>query len=256
MKLLPKNDTMEIRAHYPLLITSPGLSHIAEIIFMNLDYKSLMHARATCKAWYDFIESCPKLWHCVVLSLRRSYLLIHPFWKQMQEKIPKKDYILLCKQLMHYKWELFKNDWCGLFYVGEQHCICIIYGDLRRLEFFWPYIKDSRHPKQVLHFAAYFGIQDVLEFLVNELKDFKEYFNGRIDDKNGHTPLHIAAIEGHLEIVKTLLPFYSSDPKANGKTSLFYALEKGYTQMAHCIEKWFTRDFYKIEPSSKRMKLK
>ena len=245
---------MDFNRNYPLMIVSEGFDHLGLKIFKYLDYKSLMQARLTCKAWYELIEVSPNLWKCVLLTLRRRYLLIHPFWKELQNKIQVKNYVGLCKQLMHYKWELFKNDWCGLFYVGEQHCICVIYGDLKRLKFFWPYIKDSRHPKQIMHFAAYFGLKDVLEFLVHELRCKGEYFKGRIDDKNGHTPLHIAAIEGHSDIVKELLPCYNTDPVANGKTSMDYALEKGYIQIANCIENWFSTT-QSDQSASKRAKL-
>ena len=224
-----------------------GFDHLSLKVFGYLDYKSLMQARLTCKNWYELIEASPKLWKIVLLTLRRRYLLINPFWKEMQSKIEVKNHIGLCKQLMHYQWELFKNahDWCGLslFEVDEQHCICIIYGDLKRLKFFWPYIKDLRHPEQIMHFAAYFGLQDVLDFLVQELRQKREYFKGRVrcpNGRNGHTPLHIAAIEGHADVVKTLLPSYATDPMANGKTSMDCALKGGYIQIANKIEKWFS----------------
>ena len=221
-----------------------GFDHLSLKVFGYLDYKSLMQARLTCKNWYELIEASPKLWKIVLLTLRRRYLLINPFWKEMQSKIEVKNHIGLCKQLMHYQWELFKNahDWCGLslFEVDEQHCICIIYGDLKRLKFFWPYIKDLRHPEQIMHFAAYFGLQDVLDFLVQELRQKREYFKGRVRCPSEHTPLHIAAIEGHADVVKTLLPSYATDPMANGKTSMDCALKGGYIQIANKIEKWFS----------------
>ena len=221
-----------------------GFDHLSLKVFGYLDYKSLMQARLTCKNWYELIEASPKLWKIVLLTLRRRYLLINPFWKEMQSKIEVKNHIGLCKQLMHYQWELFKNanDCCGLslFEANEQHCICIIYGDLKRLKFFWPYIKDLRHPEQIMHFAAYFGLQDVLDFLVQELRQKREYFKGRVRCPNEHTPLHIAAIEGHADVVKTLLPSYATDPMANGKTSMDCALKGGYIQIANKIEKWFS----------------
>ena len=223
-----------------------GFDHLSLKVFGYLDYKSLMQARLTCKKWYELIEASPKLWKSVLLALRRRYLLINPFWKEMQSKIEVKNHVGLCKQLMHYQWELFTNanDYCGLslFEANEQHCICIIYGDLKRLKFFWPYIKDSRHPEQIMHFAAYFGLKDVLDFLVHELRHKGEYFTGRVNVKGfGHsTPLHIAAFEGHADVVKTLLPSYATDPMANGKTSMDCALRKGYIQIANNIEKWFS----------------
>ena len=239
---------------YPILIVSEGLRHLGQEVFKYLDYKSLMQARATCKDWFNLIETSPILWKCVILTLRRRYLLIHPFWKELQSKIQLNDYVLFCKQLINYQWHQYRNDWCGLFYVGEQHCICIIYGSLNRLKFFWPCIENMVQPKQILHFAAYFGLNDVLEFLVQHLKDKKQYFKGRVDDKNGHTPLHIASIEGHFEAVKILLPYYTSDPLANGKTSYHHACSKGHIKVANYIQKWFDLDD-KASSSSKRIKI-
>ena len=244
--------------NYPVLIVSEGLSHLGYQIFKYLDYKSLMQARATCKDWFVLIETSPNLWKCVILTLRRRYLLIHPFWKELQSKIELQNHVLLSKQLMDYQWRDFmydRSDWCGLFYVGQQHCICIIYGSLKRLKFFWPYIQNFQHPKQVLHYAAYFALNEVLEFLIEHLRDRKQYFKGRVDDKNGHTPLHIAAIKGHFETVKILLPHYTKDPTANGKTSYHCAFSEGQTKIAHYIQNWFDLDNAASNYNSKRIKM-
>ena len=70
----------------------------------------------------------------------------------------------------------------------------------------------------VLHFAAYYGHLNVIEFVLNET-NFNKGINCK--DKNGKTALYYAAEEGQLECFKYL---YSKGADVNVVTKVSFFL--------------------------------
>ena len=216
-------------------ITTGPLHDIGRKIFAHLDAKELMKARATCTAWYNLIESSPKLWPTIVKQLRRKYLLTHPLWKQVQAEIPTEQYIELGYHLMEYKSEAYRDANLSLH---EHHCFAILYGNLERLQFFWPYLQNKAHPSKILDFVAHFGLTDILKFLLKNLKNLDIYLIG--SNNLIGTPLHEAATYGHFETVQALLPYYKTLPiNGHSKCPVYCALESKKFKTAQIIKNWF-----------------
>jgi ankyrin repeat protein len=59
------------------------------------------------------------------------------------------------------------------------------------------------------------------------------------EDKNGNTPLHSSALNGHLEVTRLLLQ-HSRDKNPenkNGKTPLHYAEDRGHVDIVELIKR-------------------
>ena len=61
-----------------------------------------------------------------------------------------------------------------------------------------------------------------------------------IADNNGRTALHLASINGHLDIVRLLLTEGADITIADndGWTALHYASDRGHLDIANCLRKW------------------
>ena len=75
----------------------------------------------------------------------------------------------------------------------------------------------------LLHLAAYHGWKDIVTALV-EVHNCTVF----VKDQKNHTPLHYAAYQGHLEVVKYLQWLDPLEQKDYGETPLYYACEMGH----------------------------
>ena len=92
-----------------------------------------------------------------------------------------------------------------------------VYGTLKRLKFFWPYL-SNKNPKigsnedTPLHFVAYHGLSDVFDFMIEESQSVEECLT---KNKRGRTPLHNMSKKGHADFIRSLrrkMDFESIDP--------------------------------------------
>ena len=68
-------------------------------------------------------------------------------------------------------------------------------------------------------------------------------------DRLGRTPMHYAAMHGHLEIVKLFIPIYAVHYELNpkdeyGLTPIKYASMTGHFEVIHSIAKFLPEDQY------------
>lgn len=82
---------------------------------------------------------------------------------------------------------------------------------------------DPATGRTALHFAAFWGHENIIKYLVNELK-----LNANAVDANGDTPLHDAARFGHLAVAQAL----ATAPAAN----INIVNKEGYTPLGLAIE--------------------
>jgi Ankyrin repeats (3 copies)/Ankyrin repeats (many copies) len=90
----------------------------------------------------------------------------------------------------------------------------------------WPSGYSQKFPKlfKGAHFAAYFGLIDIIKLLLEANADVESK-----DDRYGQTPLSLAARYGHEAVVKLLLEANADvESKGNGQTPLSLAAENGH----------------------------
>ena len=69
-----------------------------------------------------------------------------------------------------------------------------------------------RYNATILHHAAWCGMLDIVQVLINEYQ-----FDPHCVNDNGNTPLHYAAINGHLNIIKYLITECHCNPLSKNK---------------------------------------
>lgn len=92
-------------------------------------------------------------------------------------------------------------------------------------------LKDRRHSKTALHWAAEKGFENVLTALLAKDADVRSL------DRYGETPLHYAADNGRTQVVSILLK-YHSDPSTldrRGRTALRCARDKGHSKVVRLL---------------------
>ncbi|MBL0265779.1 MAG: ankyrin repeat domain-containing protein [Leptospiraceae bacterium] len=84
-----------------------------------------------------------------------------------------------------------------------------------------------------LHDAAIEGNLEMVKLLISKRTDINKR------NKYGNTPLHYASIAGHLEIVKYLLSNGANNLKSNsGKTPLDFARDKEHVEIVSALTAW------------------
>jgi len=103
------------------------------------------------------------------------------------------------------------------------------------IKFLIEHINLAQDTTAYLHAAAYYNCMDLLQFALSK------GFLIDSEDKNGHwneTPLFVAACNGHLDMVKTLLDDHKAaidKPDKEGKTPLLIALHEGHPDVANFL---------------------
>ena len=123
-----------------------------------------------------------------------------------------------------------------------------VYGTLKRLKFFWPYL-SNKNPKvgkgdSPLHFIAYYGLTDVADFM---LKEFESVEDCLPTNHRGHTPLYYGSINGHSEIIRSLrrkIDFEIINPKWY-EQSLYGAIIHGHFDCIKALLEKQTSEFKK-----------
>ena len=204
--------------------------HVMEQILRGLDIKSIMQVKAVSNDMYNFVKTSKIIWVAILRRLSKRYFLILPKWKEIQQRFECHNYPQLCQEIMEYKWQNYCDPSISLI---NQHFIAIVYGDLKRLKFFWPTISDMEHPSNLLPYLVSFECTDCIQFFVTNVTNVKPYLT--------ETLLRQAATCDYYLIVCILLPFYSQDgeDRKEGLTAARMASSRGFLETAKVIENWF-----------------
>ena len=190
------------------IFTNQGFNHITWNILINLDVKSLWQCRLVCKGLHQSIKSLEKSMKLkendfkLIRRIRWKKFLAHPNWIAAFNSICEEDNFYRRRGLIDLL-ETYNKQEKILQYDGpiSDSYLNLIYGTLKRLKFFWPYL-SNKNPKTVdreertpFHFVAYYNLIDVAEFMLEELKQDSEFEYL----KNVKIPFDIPFLNCHLK---------------------------------------------------------
>ena len=195
-----------------LLITTPGFVHIFEEIINQMDTKSVFRSSLVCKSWWQVIQNHPKRWRCVIRRIRIKEVLIHPDFRGIMESVEVKkelkDLCLVLRQFLEDKririlnrGAKFKDIW-GMN-TTDSGFFKLVFGDLKRLEYFWPHL-PNKNPKffrdefSALHILAKLGHVETFKFIAEKVDNVNPY------SISTDTPLFLANQEKHFGIVQII----------------------------------------------------
>ena len=179
------------------ILNNPGLQHLAEKIFWNLDCEDLEACEEINESAKDLLDNpIFWLWKCVQKGLSKEN---HKDWAKaillMKNSVMKRNIVLFLK------WNLKKSG------VVDLPCYTspIVQDDFRN--------KIWKSCKSVVSSIENTEIVKILAPLTD---------NPNAPDENGWTPIHEAALNGHTEIVKILTPLTNNPnaPNNNGRTPI------------------------------------
>ena len=101
-------------------------------------------------------------------------------------------------------------------------------------------VKYSPSNYTILHLAAWCGLLDIVQVLINEYQ-----FDPHCVNDNGNTPLHYAALSGQLNIIKYLITECHCNPLSKNKygdTPLDGANREGHQDVIQYLESVVTAD--------------
>ena len=195
-------------------VKNQGLQHVSTFIFHCLDTKTLLNCREVGKAWRNNVLGNPKFW--LKKCIENGMPLVHQSeWIQLIEHFEGIDFegkltLFLIKtitgvnQEKHYK---FRGQ-----YQSPVNLACK-YGDIEILK--------ALEIRKSLKDAIKHADSEAQGIIIQQMK-----WANRTEQDEPYLPFHIAAENGHLEIVKMLSNYYIHDYiDANilGTTSLHYA---------------------------------
>ena len=173
-----------------LITKTPGLIHIAEQIFSNLERNDLLQCQEVNEYWGSILRN-PWFWYDRML--KNSTLPALP-----QEH--RKEWRDFCEKLS--KSNLTKDMTLGLNLIYEE------LEQSRSLN--WTYWSGIPRKYKKCHFSL--NCKQRIE-IVKIMSPFME--NPNAPDRNGWTPIHKAARYGHTEIVKILAPLSDKQSKCS-----------------------------------------
>ena len=201
-----------------LLITTPGFVHIFEEIINQMGTKSIFKSSLVCKSWWLVIQNHPKRWRCVIRRIRIKETLFHPDFRGIMESVETKKELkelgLILKQFCEDKpsvdilnlvanFEYFQNFVLHHTNTLDSVFFKLVFGDLKRLEYFWPHLQNKNpifinDSYSALHILASLGHGETFQFVAE-----------RVDEVNptnemGKTPLDIAKKKKQFGIVQMI----------------------------------------------------
>ena len=243
------------------LIKNPGLKHLAENIFLYLDYEDIINCQIVSESWNRFLEN-PMFWlkkwtrrglskenkigWIKAIRLTKNIKIEHnivSYMKKVMEKkicqdIPcyinakaikvvlkrrKSEEILGCIQL--HAPESSDKEICGIILKAVAE------NNKKLVKILAPLVKDpniSNYIGTPIQFAVFEQNLEIIKILA-PLTDNPN----RTSDGNKYTPIYMAILHNNLEIIKILAPLVDNpnEPSPNGITPIWRAAAEGYTEI-------------------------
>ena len=275
------------------ILSTPGLHHIAEMIFLRLDLESLSNCRLVSRNWKQFIDQ-PNMW---LVNLPKDHILGSHFgsiWLTILRGIIKvldgslkQKIAVLVMELYHFSCETKSSELCFSYYStrkrkrshfyfiypmamaykkGRLDLLEEIVIQIGSVEFVKIYHNPEnpnkldqiiKPPKSTLQIASLHGYTEIAKLMmkVQSLQEIGVCYNysPKISDewKQG-TAISNAAYYGHFEIVKSILSY--NIPEEEFLAPLVFAVLNGHVQMAKEILKYFS-DYSILYTKSIRSKM-
>ena len=179
---------------------NPGYQHIGQLIFQYLNHKNLLSCRFVCQAWKIFLDD-PKFWirKCTrYKNSRQSLLNASNNYFEKNKELAYNQEINVSLQLMKIHkifstW--FKTSSSFVIHSKESEILIINFIIENFSEILTEYRQLSNTP---VHFAVRNGQLDIVKAIVTCFN------NPNAGNDTGWTPIQLAAIDGHSEMIKLL----------------------------------------------------
>ena len=198
------------------IINNPGLQHLVERIFLNLNYEDLQKCQLINQSTKHILENSMFWVKKLVqrgLSKDNQKVLIKAI--QSVKNSDKEKHIL-----SFLKWNLKTEERFGFPLVGTPIYWAACRGFTEVVKILAPLTDNPNAPIENGTTAIYWATSDGHTEIVKILAPLTD--NPNAPEKNGVTPLHLAASNGHTEIVKILAPLTNNHntPDINGMTPI------------------------------------
>ena len=220
------------------LTKTPGLQHISEDIFRNLDKKSFLNCRLVNQAWKGILDMpifCLK--NFISLEVVENWIYLS---QQIEDEHIAREFRLVLTKMEKSSQINPLQKVIHLGNVGK-------YPDVMKfiIEHEKPYstirIIDSYYGFEIdctpMHMAAWYGFTQSVQRIKDKYDSPIDYIETSEDGRN---PIHFAAVYGHLEIVKNLAKFADvpNAPDNNGTTPIHYAALEGHLEIVEFLTKF------------------
>ena len=166
---------------------NPGFSHVAQEIFSNLEHNEQLKCRLVCKSWKTHLDQ-PVFWIKKLNNLGQSKKLFNS-WTALLPRIEKGSF--LEQETINCLRKSHKHNHVIMYHEGiDLIHIVAMFGSIKLMKLIESYIDhDSKTDKgwTPIHIAAINGQIDIVKYFASKV----ENLNAPIHD--GRTTIHLAA---------------------------------------------------------------
>ena len=222
----------EILQQFPMLAVQ---------IFKNVDFKTAIKCQKVGPSWKKFIKSDLLLWQHFLQQEENKLTQWFSFnqdWQQMVTAIKQKKQVRAIQRLVKIL------NWFNLEYNPKAKGGPQKKDDEDEDTFVFVFVHFNSctfQDKTPLHALSKKGKSDYVKFILSWMKESN--LDANPQDRDGVTPLHLAAQNGHLEVVQMLFQKHSIPLDYRNNTPLHYASEAG---QANVVE-FFCKNFNQSE---------
>ena len=236
--------------------------HLAKRIFDQLDDRRLNRCKEISGEVLEFLDNERFFWIRIIRKYKRKIKDFPKLWKQVFDKTPveKVKQIAIAISKFHNDNHLYSHHFSSVGCHKQWSLIAISahHDDLALIQFIVRKIKlkNIKHTERTnaLFLAAYKGYTEIYDFLTSK---FREKNPGKTSllNREGSTPLHWAANNGHFGLCKLIIegtakknpgtikniPLYGRNPiirpidSAEGTTPLHFAAQNGHLEVCKLI---------------------
>jgi len=258
---------IQIKSYLQHFIDNPGLQHLAEDIFVNLNDQDVETCRDVNRSFQQFMDSCTTnslfwlkkfirrgiskknqmAWTRAIQLTKETNLekYILSYLKRCEKNIRvvdlpcyiDEDFLKRSAKMIRMFLQNLENPNVPDGYGKDTIHSCAKLGDLETIKHMALLKVETanapdRNWKTPIYWAALNGHTEIVRILAYLAE------NPNTTTSDGETPIYMAASRGHTEIIKILAPLSENPntPISNGKTPKNVAEEKGHLEIVQVLE--------------------